>query len=445
MKILLINTPRSPYNGILQYAPEEAKKFIHKKLIGPPLGLLTLAAAIKDHEVVLFDTKAEYDLFPETPDLKELVKRLILQHKPDIIGTTVITSELYYGKEILQTAKSINPNITTIIGGQYVTVMLDECYDSSIDIAIQGHGGQKLNDIANALEKKQSFSQLPGLFLNNGDSFVKTAGIEKPWNAAGEDFIMPDRNLIERWRSAYKVQNAPSPTTYLFTSLGCPFKCTFCSIWKENCGAYYKRSIDSIVEELKAIDYDIVRFADANTIVDVNFIDELFSQIEKQGIKKEYIMDIRADVAVNNPKLIEKLAKNGLKVVICGFESYKEAELNKYNKSSSAAYIEKAINLFHDNDIMLRGNYVIPTDYTPEDFRAMADYAGQHKVAYAGYTILTPMPGTDYFEEVKNQIIDKDLRKYNFFNAVLPTYLPLIEFYKHVGALWLIRKGKDII
>ncbi|MBS4012783.1 MAG: cobalamin-dependent protein [Bacteroidetes bacterium] len=445
MKILLINTPRSPFNGILQYAPEEAKPFIHKKLIGPPLGLLTLAAAVKDYEVIVFDTKAEYDLFPDTPELKKLVEKLIIEHQPDIVGTTVITSELYYGKEILQTVKSINPNITTIIGGQYVNIRLEECYDKDIDIAIQGHGGQKLREISLAKEKGMSLKNIPGIHINNGVGFEKTQGVEKAWDAAGENFIMPDRKLLERWRQAYRVQSAPSPTTYLYTSLGCPFKCTFCSIWKENCGAYYKRNIHSIIEELISIDYDIVRFADANTIVDISFIDELFSQIEKHGIKKEYIMDIRADVAVNNPKLIEKLAKNGLKVVICGFESYKEAELNKYNKSSSASYIEQAIELFHDNGIMLRGNYVIPTNYTPEDFKAMSDYAGQHKVAYAGYTVLTPMPGTDYYDEVKNDIIDKDLRKYNFFNAVLPTYLPLEEFYREVGSLWLIRKGKDVI
>ena len=445
MKILLINTPRSPYNAILLYAPEEAKPFIHKKLIGPPLGLLTLAAALKEHDVVLFDTKAEYDLNPDTPELAVLVENLIKEHKPGVVGTTVITSELYYGIEILKTVKKTDPNITTIIGGQYVTVRLDDCYDEAIDIAIQGHAGRKMQDIIRAMEKGISLDNVPGIFLNKSNGFQKTKGVEKPWDIAGTDFTMPDRSMIEQWRDAYRVPNAPSPTTYLFTSIGCPFKCTFCSIWKENCGSYYKRSVESIVEELKSINYDIVRFADANTIVDVEYIDRLFNRIEEEGIKKEYIMDIRSDVAVNNPKLIEKLAKNGLKVVICGFESYKEAELNKYNKSSSAAYIEQAISLFHDNGIMLRGNYVIPTDYTHDDFRAMADYAGAHKVAYAGYTILTPMPGTDYYDEVKHNIIDHDLRKYNFFNAVLPTSLSLEEFYKNVGALWLIRKGKDVI
>ena len=44
MKIALINPPRSPHNGILEHAPDEALPFIHRKLVGPPLGLITVAA-----------------------------------------------------------------------------------------------------------------------------------------------------------------------------------------------------------------------------------------------------------------------------------------------------------------------------------------------------------------------------------------------------------------
>ena len=68
MKILLINPPRSPENKILEYAPADARHFIHKKLIGPPLGLLTIAAAVKDFDVTVIDLKGEYDLHPDAPD-----------------------------------------------------------------------------------------------------------------------------------------------------------------------------------------------------------------------------------------------------------------------------------------------------------------------------------------------------------------------------------------
>jgi radical SAM superfamily enzyme YgiQ (UPF0313 family) len=94
---------------------------------------------------------------------------------------------------------------------------------------------------------------------------------------------------------------------------------------------------------------------------------------------------------------------------------------------------------------MIRGNYVIPPDYDRDDFKALKDYAQKNKVAYAGYTILTPMPGTAYFEEIKDQIVDTNLDKYNFFNSVLKTTLPLEEFYREVAALWAVRKGKEVI
>jgi radical SAM superfamily enzyme YgiQ (UPF0313 family) len=156
-------------------------------------------------------------------------------------------------------------------------------------------------------------------------------------------------------------------------------------------------------------------------------------------------MDIRSDMAASNPELIEKLAKAGLKVVICGFESFRDSELKAYNKRSAASTIEKAIDVFHQNGIMLRGNYIVSNDYTEHDFRALADYAGSHRVVYAGYTILTPMPGTILYGEIKDEIIDNDLSKYNFFNCVLKTKMPLERFYENVGGLWKIKIGKDII
>ncbi len=445
VKILLINPPRSPFNGILEYAPKEARHFIHKKLIGPPLGLLMLAAATKEHDVTVFDTKGEYDLKTDAPPLSDLVAKLVEETQPDIVGTTVISSEFYYGIDILKTVKEVKPNSLTVIGGLHATLCYEDCADEAVDVVIRGQAMQQFKHLAHAIDKKLPLHTVEGIYLNTSTGLKYTGDVKSPWDIAGKDFLMPDRKHLSRWKQTYKVPNAPSPTTYLFSSLGCPYNCTFCSIWKEFNGCFYQRQLESIIEELKNIDYDIVRFADDNTIVDVNFIDKLFSRIAAEGIKKEYIMDIRADTAVQHPKLIEKLAKSGLKVVICGFESYKDSELSAYNKKSQSSFIEKAIQIFHDNGIMLRGNYVIPTSYSLEDFKAMAAYAASHRVAYAGYTILTPMPGTVLYEKEKKYIADKDLSKYNFFNAVLPTKLPYEVFHREVGKLWLIKKGKDVI
>ncbi len=446
MNILLINPPRSPHNKIREFAPESVKKFIHKKLIGPPLGLLTVASAVREHQVDVLEMKGEYDLNPDTPPPTELTRKYLEKFDPDIVGITVISSEFNSSMEILKTVKEYKPEILTVAGGLHATLCPEDFYTSYVDIICPGQSAHIFNEIANAAAAKRTYESIGGILYRTDSGFIRTKNRVKNYDTTGKDYLMPDRTLIERWISTYRVGNQTDPSTYLYTSLGCPYKCTFCSIWPQQKGNYFQRDIESIIDELKDIrDYPIVRFADANTVVNIDFIDRLFSRIEEEGIKKSYIMDIRVDTAVKYPWLIEKMALNGLKVVISGFESFREKELKKYNKNLEAHLIKEAIHIFQSNNVLIRGNYVIPPDYSEDDFKAMREYASSFKVTYAGYTILTPMPGTVYYREVKDSIIDHDLAKYNFFNSVLKTKLPIEKFYNNVGNLWAVKKGKDII
>ncbi|HNW71025.1 MAG TPA: radical SAM protein [Bacteroidales bacterium] len=446
MKILLVNPPRSPENKILEYAPAEAKRFIHKKLVGPPLGLLTIAAAVKDFDVTLVDLKGEYDLLPDSPPLVQLIRKYLEETNPDIVGVTCIASEFPYGIEILREAKKFNPRILTVAGGLHTVLSLKDFALPEVDIVCQGQSADIFREVVMAHSQNKSFEHIGGLYINKNNVLQLTKPPRAQWNPANENFIMPDRSLLKRWINTYIVGGRPVPATYLFTSLGCPYQCSFCSIWPQFDKRFYQRRLESIIEELKLIpEYKIVRFADANTIVDVEFISRLFDRIIEERIDKEYVMDIRFDTTVKYPWLIEKLAKAGLKVVICGFESFRDEELKRYRKDSQASLIKEAIKVFDQNGIMLRGNYVVPNDYTEDDFKALADYAASHPVVYAGYTILTPMPGTVFYDEIADQIMDHDLLKYNFFNCVLKTRLPLEKFYENTGKLWLIKKGTDVI
>jgi radical SAM superfamily enzyme YgiQ (UPF0313 family) len=446
MKILLINPPRSPYNDILKFAPEEAKPFIHRRLIGPPLGLLTIASSVPDEEVLLFDMKGEYDLDPETPSLAVLTRRLMNEHRPKIVGVTVKTSEFNFAIEICRAAKECDPSAVTVVGGLHPTLRPGDFTDPAVDVIVPGQAVNTFRELVRAVDSGADLHSVPGIFLQGENGPVRTSGTPVPVDPAGADFVFPDRSRLKRWINTYKVGNSPDPSTYLFTSLGCPYKCTFCSIWGQFKGKFHQREVESLIMELKQIDdYPVVRFADANTVVDVYFMSHLFDRIQEEGIRKFFIMDIRADVAVKHPHLIEKMAKGGLKVVICGFESFRDEELVRYNKESEAIHNLEAIRVFDANGIMVRGNYVIPNDYTEADFDALAEYSSQNPVVYAGYTILSPMPGTVYYKQVEDQITVHDYSRYNFFNSVLKTTLPYERFHERVGGLWLIKKGKDVI
>ena len=446
LRILLINPPRSPHNAIFDHAPDEAKRFIHKKLIGPPLGLLTVAAAVRDHEVSVLEMKGEYDLDAHAPPPEALVRQWLECVRPDIVGITVIASEFPVTMALLREVRRFDPAILTVAGGLHATLCPMDFARAEVDVVCPGQSAAVFRRIAAARERQQDLCVVDGIYVNGREGLRFTRPLPCLADAAGSDFVMPDRSHLRRWLSTYRVGGSPHPVTYVFTSQGCPYRCSFCSIWPQFGGRFHQRNVESLVAELQTLDqYHIVRFADANTIVNRAFVERLFDRIQEEGIRKEYVMDVRADTAVRFPRLIEKLAQGGLKVVICGFESFRNEDLSRYNKSADAALIERAIDIFHANGVQVRGNYVIPPDYSEDDFTALAAYAAEHRVTFAGYTILTPMPGTRFFLDSVHDIVDFDLSKYNFFNCVMRTRLPLDQFYANMARLWPIKRGLEVI
>lgn len=443
MKILLVNPPRSPHNEIWDNAPPAARAFVHRKLVGPPLGLLTLATALKPrYDVRLLELKGEMDLEPEGALPLVRVAAALGDFAPDIVATTAIASETPACLEIMGLAKSANPRVTTVVGGLQPTLCPEDFDHPSVDVVVPGHGAYAMREICAALEQCVSLKSVAGVFVRELGKLGWTRDLERTVDAAGQDFLIPDRGLVDRVKSTYTV-GPYGPATYVFSSLGCRHRCSFCSIWPACKGTVSLRRIDSLVEELAGLeDYPVVRFADANSAPDPEYLGALADAITASGVRKDFIMDLRADTASAHPKVVERLARCGLKVVICGFESFRNEELKRYRKSAEASAIETAVEIFHTNGILVRGNYVVPPDYLADDFQALSDHASAFPVHLAGYTILTPMPGTPLHAELEPRIVDTDLSKYNFFCCVLQTALPREEFLERVGNLWAIRKGE---
>ncbi len=447
MRISLINPPRSPHNAIYDHAPVEAKPLIHRKLIGPPLGLLTVASAVGDgHDVSLLELKGEYDLHPDAGPMTELVRRHLEETRPEVVGVTFIASEHPAGMEILREVKRFDPEILTVAGGLHAILCPEHFDDPAVDVVSVSQAAQVFRQVVEAREAGRSLDEVGGILIRGPGGLRPTPAPPGTWDLTGADYLRPDRSLIEPWLSTYIVGKATGPSTYLFTSLGCPHRCTFCSIWRQYGGTFRQRSIESIVEELASLEgYEVVRFADANTVVELDFASRLFDRIIEAGLPFKYVMDMRVDTAVRAPWLVEKMARGGLLVVISGFESFRSDELRHYKKGLAPNLIAEAVDIFHKNGILVRGNYVISPDYDERDFAELALFADRYRVALAGYTILSPMPGTDFYREVEGRIVDHDLSKYNFFNCVLHTRLPLERFYEQVGDLWRIRLGSEVI
>jgi hypothetical protein len=71
-----------------------------------------------------------------------------------------------------------------------------------------------------------------------------------------------------------------------------------------------------------------------------------------------------------------------------------------------------------------------------EDFRRLSEYVEENNLTHPIFTILSPFPGTDLYDMVKKTFITESFELIDFFHTVLPTKLPLDEFYDEFLGLY---------
>ncbi|MBU2632040.1 MAG: radical SAM protein, partial [Proteobacteria bacterium] len=74
--------------------------------------------------------------------------------------------------------------------------------------------------------------------------------------------------------------------------------------------------------------------------------------------------------------------------------------------------------------------------FDEKDFERVGVFIENNPIYFSGFTILTPFPGTEQWDILKNKIVIQDLDYYNLTNAVIKTRLPEKEFYRRVSELY---------
>jgi anaerobic magnesium-protoporphyrin IX monomethyl ester cyclase len=112
----------------------------------PPLGILQLAAYVERHcknvEIEVLDCQAA------NVDWKGLEKRIENVY-PDVVAPSgLATCNAYTTVRTVETAKAVNQEILTVVGGQHFTATVDESLATypEIDVVIRGEGEETLVD-----------------------------------------------------------------------------------------------------------------------------------------------------------------------------------------------------------------------------------------------------------------------------------------------------------
>jgi radical SAM superfamily enzyme YgiQ (UPF0313 family) len=226
------------------------------------------------------------------------------------------------------------------------------------------------------------------------------------------------------------------PLASIRTSKGCPYRCSFCAQWKLAGGRYLRRKPEKVVEELASISEEFVFFADDESLVDAARMKTLAELIRNAGIRKRYFLYGRSDTIARHPELLELWRSIGLERVFVGFEFVHDEDLAFIRKGSTAADGEKAAKVLVDLGIEVYASFIVRPEFTREDFAAFAPYCRRLKLRYATFAVLTPLPGTDLYHQVKDRLITRNYDFFDFIHTLLPTALPLEQFYDEYYRLY---------
>ena len=306
-----------------------------------PLALEMLAACAPGHDVRILDMRIDADL-----------AATLESFRPDVVGVTALTPEVYAARDALSAARRFNAEIFTLIGGHHATLVPEDFLLPQIDAVALGEGEIVFPQLLAALEAGGDLSGVENLLWRQDGRFVRNATVATAPNM--DDLPLPRRDLVEQYRSEYFFL-FDKPDTSVATGRGCPYRCNFCSVWKFYDGRTRQMSPRRVLEEVLAVETDHITFVDDNFLMNHRRESDIADLLRAEGVVKRYSIECRTDSIARHPELVTKWADIGLYAVLLGLEGASDSTLTSVNKKITTSTNDEAIAILHDHTINIWG------------------------------------------------------------------------------------------
>lgn len=353
---------------------------------------------------------------------------------PDAVGLQCnFTTERYRTLKLAKMVKKRLPEVTVIVGGHDASRDPKWFDQESIDAIAVGEGEEVLPHVMKALEEKRNLDTARGLVINTPDGQKSTPPV--PIEDDLDSYPMPARHLIKDYASQYYI-NFRKPLALMETARGCPYRCNFCSVWKFHKKTFREKSPQRVVEELAAIEAPNVFITDDIFWLNVHRGREIARRIKEAGIRKFFTVQTRTDIICRHPDLIEMWKDCGNLAIFMGLEKVDDEGLKSVNKNNKAENNERAIQILKDLNVGFTCNFIVDPAWDRKDFEQLRQWIEKHGTYNSGFSVLTPLPGTDLWTSASAEVTTKDWELYDIVHSVLPTKLSLEEFYEEYSNLW---------
>lgn len=257
------------------------------------LGIELLSAILKKqgHEVTLaFDAKVLDDEALHVPFLSrlfsysDLVIDQIVDSRPDLLCLSLFTFNYQAGLKVARAIKS-RLNVPVIIGGVHATLVPERVIaESCVDMVCVGEGEEALLELASTFDLGQDRTDIRNIWFKRNGQVIRNES--RPLLADLDSWPIPDKKLF------YSQLPLFAEDYSIITSLGCAYKCAYCSnnalrgLYAGKGRFFRRRSVAHVLAELEWAKREFsprrITFADDLFAGDIRWLREFVPEYRKR-------------------------------------------------------------------------------------------------------------------------------------------------------------------
>lgn len=436
MRILLIK-PAAQLDTVLKQRPI---------MLLEPLELGYLAAAAgRDHETRALDLRLS-----EEP--AAALSETLSSFAPDLVGLTAHTHEVGTVQRLARQVRDRLPAAKIVVGGHHATILPGDFNLPQVDMVVRGEGSLPFGTVVRRLAAGRSCQGISNVLMI-GTALDAAAVLQAPAYPDLDDLPLPRRDLWDHrsYACLWQSERLPPPetifpaTSLVRSSHGCNMSCSFCAIPNLTGRRHLIRDPERVTDEIAALETEHVYFCDDETFLDPDHIRDLAAVIQRRGITKRYFAWARSTSVNRHPDVFAQWSKIGLDTIFLGYESINNKALKGWKKGATLAEHERAHRWLRDAGVATNAAFMLSTDFSAEDFDALADYIRGMPPAGFNITVCTPAPGSPDWERVKDTFICDPYALHDCIHSLTRTTLPLKEFYDRYADLILLGSERSLL
>jgi anaerobic magnesium-protoporphyrin IX monomethyl ester cyclase len=329
---------------------------------------------------------------------------------------------------------------TVVVSSSDSTDRFELYLNAGADFILLGEAELTLMELVNALSNNQTdYFSIEGIAFKQDHAVVKTKHRNVIKDLDSLPFPAWDLVDIEPYREMW-LKHAGYFSMNMGTTRGCPFKCNWCA--KPIYGnRYNSRSPQNVVGELKVLKekfgFDHIWFCDDIFGLKPGWVKEFANQVVKEGLHFNFKMQGRVDLLLQEDNILD-LKRAGCENIWMGAESGSQKILDAMDKGTTVEQIYEATRLLKSCGI--KPSFFIQFGYlteTKEDIEKTISMINELLPYEIGISVSYPLPGTVFYEKVKNQLVNKtnwkdsDELALMFSNTYQPAFYKQLHRYVH--------------